>query len=266
MKNEVKALLTALGDNMGTGGQESIEQLINILDLSDSEFLKVYPQFKQTITEVFHSENFQQEILEQMEVSPEEDLEKDKKVFEEFFAVIDSDDELIEPKKEMMHIIFGTTLDAIEELQRTRRRHVKVKIKKLNEKAIIPTYAHEGDAGADIYALQDTTIMGGETRVIGTGLAVEVPRGYMLNIYPRSGVSLKTPLRVANGVGCVDENYRGEVGVILHNTSLENYDIKAGDRIAQAILLPVPKIMWEEVEEINDTDRGTDGFGSTDEK
>ena len=141
------------------------------------------------------------------------------------------------------------------------RIKVKVKIQKLNENAKLPAYANPSDAGADIFALEDTTIKANTTELVRTGIAVSMPAGYMIQIYPRSGLSYKTPLRVANSVGIVDNLYNKEIKVILENTGNEDYTIKAGDKIAQMLIMPTPMIIWEEVDNIEDSGRG--GFGST---
>lgn len=150
---------------------------------------------------------------------------------------------------------------------------MKVKIKKLHPDAVVPKYAKPGDSGFDFVALEDTMIGPGETKLVKTGIAVEIPEGFELQVRPRSGTSLKTPLRVANAPGTVDSGYRGECCVILTNTAVGEYDsnnhhtntqfIKKGDRIAQGVICPVIRAEFEEVEELSDSERGTGGFGST---
>ena len=142
---------------------------------------------------------------------------------------------------------------------------MKVNIKKLNEKAIIPTYGSEYAAGADLYACIDTdvTILPNETKLIKTGLAIEVPAGYGAFIYARSGLASKRGLAPANKVGVVDSDYRGEVMVALLNHSSEPQTIAVGERIAQMVIAPYLKAEFEVVEELSDTARGAGGFGST---
>lgn len=140
-----------------------------------------------------------------------------------------------------------------------------VKIKKLDERAIIPTYGSVYSAGADLYALIDDAIVinPGETKLIRTGLSMEIPVGYGGFIYARSGLASKRGLAPANKVGVVDADYRGEVMVALHNHGLESQVIESGERIAQLVIAPFYKASFEVVEELNDTVRGTGGFGST---
>ena len=140
-----------------------------------------------------------------------------------------------------------------------------VNIKKLNENAVIPTYGTEYAAGADLYACMDesVTINPGETSFIKTGLAMEVPVGYAGLIYARSGLATKRALRPANCVGVIDSDYRGEIGVALHNDGKEAQAIHIQDRIAQIVIAPYLSVEFNEVDELEDTDRGEGGFGST---
>lgn len=136
-----------------------------------------------------------------------------------------------------------------------------VKVKKLNPNAVIPSYSKDGDAGMDLTA---TEILSETNDIItyGTGLAFEIPKGYVGLVFPRSSIR-KYELQLSNSVGVIDSGYRGEVQATfnkLHNR-LENY--KVGDRIAQIIILPYPKIELVETNELSDSDRGMGGFGST---
>ena len=143
-----------------------------------------------------------------------------------------------------------------------------VRIKKINEKAIIPTYGTEYAAGADLYACIDEKVSfePGETKLIKTGIAMEVPTGYAGLIYARSGLASKRGLAPANKVGVVDSDYRGEIMVALHNHSNEVKEIEPQERIAQFVITPYLKAMFEEVEELDETIRGEGGFGSTGKK
>lgn len=144
--------------------------------------------------------------------------------------------------------------------------YVPVRIKKLHPEAVIPKYQTEGASGFDLHALEDTVVMSGEAKLIKTGLAFQVPHGTELQVRPRSGLSLKSPLRVANSPGTVDSDFTGEVCIIIENTSKyenEPYFIKKGDRIAQGVICPVYQANFIEVEELNETTRGQKGYGST---
>lgn len=175
------------------------------------------------------------------------------------------------------------------------RMKLNVKIKRLNESAVIPKYAREGDAGFDLIATEDVIIEPGETKLVPTGLAFELPPGYEMQIRPRSGVTLKTKLRVQ--LGTVDSGYRGEVGVIVDNISQRTYTtedfrfnvevdyvvktianendtargihpvgtyiIRKNDRIAQAVIAPVETAHFVDAEVLAESMRGGQGFGSS---
>lgn len=142
---------------------------------------------------------------------------------------------------------------------------MQINIKKLNEKAIIPTQSHVGDAGYDLYACieESVTIGAGKTVKIPTGLSIAIPQGYFGGVFARSGLATKQGLRPANCVGICDEPYRGEYIVALHNDSDEDRIVSPNDRIAQLIVMPFLNVEFNEVDELNDTDRGSGGFGST---
>lgn len=143
---------------------------------------------------------------------------------------------------------------------------MKIKIKKLNENAVIPTQGSEYAAGVDLYATpptMSTNIPAGQTAKINTGICVEIPNGYFGAIFARSGLATKRGLRPANCVGVIDSDYRGEVIVALHNDTDKCESIHVGDRIAQLVILPYLPVEFEEVDELSNTDRGEGGFGST---
>ncbi|MEG7864518.1 deoxyuridine 5'-triphosphate nucleotidohydrolase [Bacillus paranthracis] len=166
--------------------------------------------------------------------------------------------------------------------------NLRVKIKRVKD-VELPKYAKQGDAGFDLVAAEDVVINPGETKVIPTGLAFEIPPGYEMQIRPRSGMSRKTKLRVV--LGTIDSGYRGEVGVIADNVSIIEYEsqprfttgilvgdndfnitkpikyetilISKGERIAQGVIAPVVTAHFEEVDELSNSERGVGGFGST---
>lgn len=143
-----------------------------------------------------------------------------------------------------------------------------VKVKKLNENAIIPTYGTEFSAGADLYALPGEKIVIGahKTVMIHTGLAMEIPEGYAGLIFARSGLASKKGLAPANKVGVVDSDYRGEFMVALHNHTDEDKEIEGGERVAQLVIVPFLKAAFDVAYELSDTVRGEGGFGSTGKK
>ena len=143
-----------------------------------------------------------------------------------------------------------------------------IKIKKLNENAIIPTYGTEFSAGADLYALpgEAITVEPHQTVMIHTGLAMEIPEGYAGLIFVRSGLASKRGLAPANKVGVVDPDYRGEFMVALHNHTDEPRTVEGGERVAQLVIVPFIQGSFEVANELSETVRGEGGFGSTGKK
>ena len=141
---------------------------------------------------------------------------------------------------------------------------MKVRIKKLNENAIIPTYGTSYSAGADLYTIDGpVTVAPHTTTLLHTGLAVEIPEGYCGLIFARSGLASKRGLAPANKVGVIDADYRGEVMVALHNHTDEPKTVEQGERIAQLAIRPFLAAEYELADELSDTVRGEGGFGST---
>lgn len=136
---------------------------------------------------------------------------------------------------------------------------------KLHEDAVTPAYAHNWDAGADLYAIEDMLIEGNSHAVVGTGIAIAVPIGYVGYINPRSGLASKSGITVLNAPGTIDCGYTGEIKVILHNTRYNGYHVKKGDRIAQLVIQPVAQATFIFQEALEDTERSDNGFGSTGE-
>ena len=143
-----------------------------------------------------------------------------------------------------------------------------VKVKKLDERAILPTYGSPSAAGADLYALIDNeiTLEAGQTTLVHTGIAMEIPEGFVGLVYARSGIATKRGLAPANKVGVIDSDYRGEIMVALHNHSDKPQSIAVGERIAQLVIAPYLTANFVETENLEDTLRGEGGFGSTGKK
>ena len=140
-----------------------------------------------------------------------------------------------------------------------------VKFKKLHNNAVTPTYGTPFSAGADLYACMENAVIlpPGETQFIHTGLALEIPAGLVGLVYARSGMACKKGIAPANKVGVIDSDYRGEIMVALHNHSQSPVSIEPGDRIAQLVLAPYITAVFEETAALEDSVRGTGGFGST---
>lgn len=140
---------------------------------------------------------------------------------------------------------------------------IKVLVKKINENAKMPSYAHFGDAGVDLYAARDTVVPPHGRALVPTGLKIAIPNGYEGQVRPKSGLALKHGITVLNTPGTVDAPYRGEVGVILFNSSDNEYVARSGEKIAQMVFCKVENAEFELVEDLPETDRGEGGFGST---
>lgn len=178
---------------------------------------------------------------------------------------------------------------AITEVPAFSSRSLDVKIRKLHLDATVPTYTTTGAAAFDLVAVEDVVIAPGATAKIPLGLAFEIPPGYVMYVCMRPGIALKTKLRQPNGIGVIDSDYRGEVAMLFENTASTSdamrlyrglsidgspahstvpidrntYIVRKGDRVAQALIQPVPRVEFTVVDELSETDRGARGFGST---
>ncbi|MBS5885228.1 MULTISPECIES: dUTP diphosphatase [Clostridium] len=140
---------------------------------------------------------------------------------------------------------------------------LKLKVQKIHNEAIIPNYAHKGDAGLDLYSVEEVKINPSETALIKTGIKIELPPQTEAQVRPRSGLALKHGITVLNTPGTIDEGYRGEVGVVLINHGKETFIVEKGMKIAQMVVKPVWYVEVDEVEELSETERAEGGFGST---
>jgi dUTP pyrophosphatase len=138
-----------------------------------------------------------------------------------------------------------------------------LRVEKINEKAIIPNYAHEGDAGLDLYSVDKLVLAPGERGLVHTGIKIELPKNTEAQIRPRSGLALKNGISLVNAPGTIDEGYRGEIGVIIINHGLESFTVEEGMKIAQMVVKPVWRVEVEEVVSLSDTERGEKGYGSS---
>jgi dUTP pyrophosphatase len=140
---------------------------------------------------------------------------------------------------------------------------VKLLVKRLSPSAILPSYAHPGDAGLDLFANVSLSLEPGEVKLVGTGISIELPAGTEGQVRPRSGLALKHGVTVLNTPGTIDHGYRGEVGVILINHGAVRFDIAPGMKIAQMVIAQCLTVSVEESGELSGTARGQGGFGST---
>ena len=138
-----------------------------------------------------------------------------------------------------------------------------LRIKRLSNEAILPEYAHPGDAGMDMFSTEEVIIRAGETALIPTGIAIELPKSTEAQIRPRSGLALKHSVTVLNTPGTIDEGYRGEIRIILINHGKNDFKVDKGMKIAQMVIKPVIQANIIEIKELSSSERGEGGFGST---
>ena len=180
-------------------------------------------------------------------------------IAEDYFKIVKP----TSPKGRYISALIGIYKDILDKIaEEGFSRTVNIKVLKETEDAILPTYAHFGDAGADLYANEEVDIQPNKVKIISTGLRVEIPDGYEMQIRPRSGMTTKTP--IIGQLGTIDSGYRGPLGVMLYNHGDIPYRVQKGDRIAQAIISPTYHGNFLITESLSDTERGEGGFGSTD--
>jgi dUTP pyrophosphatase len=141
---------------------------------------------------------------------------------------------------------------------------LEILVTKLDNDAVIPTYAKPGDAGADLYSISELVLSPGERALVKTGIAIALPNGYVGLVHPRSGLGLKNGISVVNTPGTIDSGYRGEIGVVLINHDLhESFQVKKGDRIAQLVIQKVENANFKIVSQLPESERSAGGYGST---
>ena len=266
LSDDIVSLFSTIPD------QDTMAFIIECLSMTDEKFRVAWPQLRELMTKIFNSEKFQNDQKVQMlaygEI-PQNMVADERKQYKKVIAILKAEEELIPEKIAFIELILNSCCDVHEMLASCNRISVPVKICKLNSDANIPEYAHDTDAGCDVFAVKETKIEPGQTTIVKTGIAVGIPAGYEIQVRPRSGLSLKSKLRIANAPGTIDADYRGEIGIIMTNTGDTPYIIDKGMKIAQLVIAPTPIIKWnvvKTVEELGTTSRGEGGFGSTGER
>lgn len=260
--------------------KESLELMGTLLVMEDEDFDKVKGSVLDAMKEgVSRQENRQlyATLVKQNGFSKEQYIEELKKID----SLVDTEmPDFSESKRDFMKQFFSICYNAIIDSFDVDKRAIQIPIEICNPEAKIPTYAHKGDAGMDVYSTIDVTIAPGETKLIPLGFKVAIPEGYELQVRPRSGFSLRTHLRVANAPGTIDSGYRDEVGIILHNCAPTiqdfgdgraetclygpSYTISKGDRIAQLVLQAVPTALFIKTSDISKIGEDRNGgWGST---
>ena len=264
------------------GGLDMFESLMS---LDDEHFEQLQPQFLQLFTETLHEPESISEFRA-LAIAQGYTEETAKADFEMAMAAINEIDFLSEAKKDFLKQIYTLVSNQLTEIIGSNNKVIRIPCE-LTEGSVLPAYAHDTDAGMDIYAQEEYTIAPGETIIVPTGIKCAIPDGYAILIQPRSGQSAKTKLRIANTPGLIDAGYRDEIGVIVENIEPpfkdidyefddngeihiksilhgQSYTIAPGQRFAQMRLVQVPKAEFVRVESVGEIgeDRGG-GFGST---
>lgn len=254
---------------------ENMESFVNAIqslteikeeNLTDEVMIAVQENFKQQLS----PQMVKQAINEMIKNMDEQGLTKEEAA-DSINAIKDLMNEMIYGerqytgnKKKLIDDIIQSTYSIFDQAVEQYHSYNIVLPMTLTEGAIEPTYAHESDAAADLYALEDVAVPGKTYgNKIRTGVNIQLPEGWLAMILPRSSIGAKTPLRLSNSVGLIDSGYRGELGILYDNTSDFNYDIKKGDRIAQLLVMPSYRFKAQIVDSLKDSDRGAGGFGST---
>lgn len=233
--------------------------LLYIFEMPDEMFKMIYPQMKEEFLKTAKNGEFEKEVFQKgvSEKEKQEAIEGFKLLRKEF-----EEEELIQEKLEFLDMIIELMESIVNSVG--YRDTVTVAVEFCHPNAKEPTYANPDDAGCDVYAVETTHIAPGATVIVKTGLKVAVPAGWMLSVRPRSGMSAKTGIRVANAPGTIDTGYRDEVGIILHNTGNEICTINAGDRVAQFVIEPAPMIKFKKVDSVEEIGQNRGGgFGSS---
>lgn len=246
--------------------QEEIKQIFKtIQDLPDESIELILPQiedeFKKMIDEQDLVNKTKTEFLQEGYTIA--DIKSIKQSYDDiandYFKLVSP----TSPKGRYISALVGVYKGILDKIVKEGfSRTVNIKVTKDTEDAQLPSYAHFGDAGADLYANEEIDIQPNEVKIIPTGLRVEIPDGYEMQVRPRSGLSTKTS--ILGILGTVDSGYRGPLGVMLYNHGIEAYKVQKGDRIAQAVIAPTYHGNFLISDSLSETERGEGGFGSTD--
>ena len=280
-KQELNKIIEQLTSIANSEDDNTTKMLASILSMNDDEFDIMAPIFTNSFQQQLNHVNDKLVLIQALQLQgvKYEDL---LSALNEISNLSIEDLNISQKKFDFILQLLGYIVNAYGEVEGTSKRIVQIPTERVNEEVKFPFYATDGAAGADVYALEDVEIGPGETKIIPTGLKMEIPYGYAVLVQMRSGLAAKTKLRLANSVGLIDSDYRGEIGIILENiepkikdlvldeegraTGIEygrSYSIGKGERIAQLRLVEVPKMAFLEVEKVSETERNIGGYGST---
>lgn len=278
---EVRDALSQLNSLDGN----SIDAIAVLLSMDDAQFELVSPGILDSFLRSLNTTNARL-MLAQFINATGSTAESVQDEFLQLVNEIDIITDLTSPKRDFLKKLLRGINTAISETEGIAKRYIQIPFVKCHPDAKMPEYAHPDDSGMDVYAVDDYVIHPGETKLIPTGIKVAVPNGYEIQIRPKSGRALKTKMRIANSIGTVDAGFRGELQVIIENieppikditydfddsgrpiiTSIlrgSDMTIGKGEKFAQLVLMEVPKAVLFQVENLDDTERGNGGFGST---
>lgn len=292
--NPIEDAMNALAKVVVPGVEEDITEMFGaLLSMPDKEFETIAPILMDEITRSLNTPADRLTLVTAMAAQgyKGDDLTE---TFDEICKEIDNQlTEISQVKRDWLKQLMGATINAINETEGISKRFVRIPYEKCHEDAKEPAYAHTSDSGMDVYALEDITLAPGEQKIIPIGIKVALPAGYELQVRPKSGLSAKSKLRIANAPGTVDAGYRDEIGIIVENVeppikdityepimNVENgqvdhlqitsilygssYTIGKGQKFAQLVLSEVPKAVLYEVESVGEIGENRNGgFGST---
>lgn len=263
----------------------SIDAIAVLLSMDDAQFELVSPGILDSFLRSLNTTSARLMLAQSINATGS----TAENVQDEFLQLVNEIDvitDLTAPKRDFLKKLLRGINTAISETEGIAKRYIQIPFVKCHPDAKMPEYAHPDDSGMDVYAVDDYVIHPGETKLIPTGIRVAVPNGYEIQIRPKSGRALKTKMRIANSIGTVDAGFRGELQVIIENieppikditydfddngrpiiTSIlrgSDMTIGKGEKFAQLVLMEVPKAVLFQVENLDDTERGNGGFGST---
>ena len=263
----------------------SIDAIAVLLSMDDAQFELVSPGILDSFLRSLNTTNARLMLAQSINATGST-AESVQDEFLQLVNEIDTITDLTAPKRDFLKKLLRGINTAISETEGIAKRYIQIPFVKCHPDAKMPEYAHPDDSGMDVYAVDDYVIHPGETKLIPTGIRVAVPNGYEIQIRPKSGRALKTKMRIANSIGTVDAGFRGELQVIIENieppikditydfddngrpiiTSIlrgSDMTIGKGEKFAQLVLMEVPKAVLFQVENLDDTERGNGGFGST---
>lgn len=278
---EIREALSQLNNLDGN----SIDAIAVLLSMDDAQFELVSPGILDSFLRSLNTTNARLMLAQSINATGST-AESVQNEFLQLVNEVDTITDLTAPKRDFLKKLLRGINTAISETEGIAKRYIQIPFVKCHPNAKMPEYAHPDDSGMDVYAVDDYVIHPGETKLIPTGIKVAVPNGYEIQIRPKSGRALKTKMRIANSIGTVDAGFRGELQVIIENIEppikdiTYNFDdngrpiitsilrgsdmtIGKGEKFAQLVLMEVPKAVLFQVENLDDTERGNGGFGST---